>query len=71
MLSGELPRRRGAARRPLPREPEWRVAAALAAATAAVHAVDFANEVARRAANLERVVGQVRTKQAGKVVDGC
>nr|WP_274631408.1 DUF1403 family protein [Mesorhizobium shangrilense] len=69
LLSSELPKRPAcAARRPLPGEQEWRDAAALAAAVAAVHAVDIANEVARRAANLETVAGRVRTKQAGAVV---
>jgi hypothetical protein len=69
LLSAELLQRRGAARRPRPGEPDWSPAAALAAANAAVRAVDLAHEVARRAAKLEAVAPQVRTKQAGQVVD--
>lgn len=68
LLSGELIKRGAAPRRPRPADPEWQAAAALGAATAAVRAVDLANEVARRAAKLEAVGRQVRTKQAGAVI---
>lgn len=65
LLSGELPTRRSLH----PGEPEWLLATASAAATAALRAVDLANEVARRAARLQTVARQVRTKQAGSVVE--
>ncbi len=68
LLSAELIKRGGAPRRPRPGDPEWLAAAALGAAVAAVRAVDLANEVARRAAKLEAVGRQVRTKQAGAVI---
>jgi hypothetical protein len=68
LLSAELTKQGGAARRPRSGDSDWQAMAAAGVAVAAVRAVDLANELARRAVKLQAAAAEVRTKNAAAVV---